>query len=305
MSRLRDIVRSVVLPPVWPGTVERPPVRPNIGLDYDTAWTRTPIARAARAAVFDGVASHIIGFVASPTLIGSEMLDELDTPVIFASNHSSHLDTTLILGALPSAIRRKTVVAAAADYFFDRTWKAVASSLLLGAIPIERTRVNRQSADIASALISEGWNLVIFDEGGRSPDGWGQAFRGGAAYIAKRSGAAVVPLHLDGARAIFPKGSKRITPGTVTIRFGRPMFPLPASDTEREEDARHFALRIETAVSVLADEAESDWWSARRRAAKGETPAYRGPEAAPWRRAWAVPANRRQDSSTRRTVKPW
>jgi hypothetical protein len=71
------------------------------------------------------------------------------------------------------------------------------------------------------------------------------------------------------------------------------LSPTPATDDRRpatkDEDARQFAARIEQAVAVLADEAGSDWWSAKRRAACGATPPLHGPEAAPWRRAWDLP----------------
>ncbi|HWD25406.1 MAG TPA: lysophospholipid acyltransferase family protein [Acidimicrobiales bacterium] len=292
--------------PTWPGTIERPARRRNIGLAYDTSWTRTPTGRAVRALALDGIALPLVRALASPTILGADVLDHLGGPVIFAANHSSHLDTSLVLESLPLSIRRKTVVGAAADYFFDRPWKAAASSLLLGAIPVERSRVNRQSADIAASLIQEGWNLVIFPEGGRSPDGWGQEFHPVmAAYLAKRCGVPVVPLHLDGARAIFPKGSTTIRPGKTTIRFGSPMVPKAASGREREEDARRFALRLEHAVAALADEAESDWWSARKRAASGSTPPFRGPDIALWRRSWSLPAGRRQDHSRGSLPKPW
>ena len=55
----------------------------------------------------------------------------------------------------------------------------------MGAIPIERTKVTRRSAHQAAALLDDGWSMLIFPEGGRSPDGWGQPFRGGAASLAR------------------------------------------------------------------------------------------------------------------------
>jgi 1-acyl-sn-glycerol-3-phosphate acyltransferase len=39
---------------------------------------------------------------------------------------------------------------------------------------------------------------------------------------------------------------------------------------------------------VLADELATDWWSARRRAADGTTPALRGPASGSWRRSWSL-----------------
>ena len=93
----------------------------------------------------------------------------LDGPVIFAANHASHVDTPLLLSCLPLRFRHRTVVAAAADYFFDRRWKADTWSFLLAAIPFERNKVNRRSADTGRRLLADGWNLVIFPEGGVRP----------------------------------------------------------------------------------------------------------------------------------------
>ena len=45
--------------------------------------------------------------------------------MIFAANHASHVDTPLLLSVLPDRWRHRTVVAAGADYFFDKRWKAV------------------------------------------------------------------------------------------------------------------------------------------------------------------------------------
>jgi 1-acyl-sn-glycerol-3-phosphate acyltransferase len=251
-------------------------------VDYDTAWSRRYPARLARAVVLDNVTRPLARVVASPLVRGDENLREVDAPVIFAANHVSHVDTPLLLSCLPLPFRHRTVVAAAADYFFDRRWKADAWSLLLAAIPIERTKVNRRSADLAAGLLDDGWNMIIFPEGGRSPDGWAQTFRGGAAYLAARTGCPVVPVHLDGTRHILPKGRRMLRRTRTTITFGPPLTP------DEGEDARRFGARIEAAVATMADEAGTDWWTARKQAAAGSTPPLQGPETALWRRAWAL-----------------
>lgn len=289
--KLPASLQRVLTEPTWPGTLPRVLEKKNLGIDYDTAWTRKPVARAVRRAFQNGLSAPITRLIAKPTIYGDEHLAALEGPVIFAANHTSHLDTGIVLAALPERFRDKCVVAAAADYFFDRPWKAALSSLMLGAIPVERARVNRQSADIAAGLLATGWSLVIFPEGGRSTDGWGQEFRGGAAYLSKRCVVPVVPIHLKGVRPIFPKGSGRIRPGDVEIRFGAPLSPLEATETTKGEDSRRFAQRVENEVAALGDEAESDWWSARQRFFKGETPDFRGPAIATWRRSWSLPAS--------------
>ena len=51
--------------------------------------------------------------------------------MIFAPNHHSHLDTGLMITSVPrSRGDAKLVVAAAADYFFDKHWKAAFSALV-------------------------------------------------------------------------------------------------------------------------------------------------------------------------------
>lgn len=268
--------------PTWPGSVARPAPNSHLGVHYDTAWSRRYGVRLARAVVLDSVTRPLARIVASPELRGDEGLVDLEMPVIFAANHASHIDTPLLLASLPLRFRHRTVVAAAADYFFDRRWKADVFSFLLGAIPIERTKVNRRSADLAAELLADNWNLIIFPEGGRSPDGWAQDFRGGAAYLASRTGRPVVPVHLDGTRHIIPKGGTTIRRTRITVTFGTPLWPAEA------EDARHFSTRIEAAVATLADESTTDWWTARKQAAAGATPSLQGPAIAPWRRSWAL-----------------
>ena len=276
--------------PSWPESVPRPVPTPDLGVHYDTAWSRRYGVRLARAMVLDNVTRPVARMVASPLVRGDEALVGVEAPVIFAANHASHADTPLLLSCLPLRFRHRTVVAAAADYFFDRRWKADAWSFFLAAIPIERTKVNRRSADLAAALLEDRWNLVIFPEGGRSPDGWAQTFRGGAAYLASRTGRPVVPVHLDGTRHILPKGRRGIRRTRTTVTFGTPLWP------EQGEDARRFGVRIEAAVATMAHEADTDWWTARRQAAAGATPALQGPDAAEWRRSWmlAQPPDRRE-----------
>ena len=148
------------------------------------------------------------------------------------------------------------MVAAAADYFFDKQWKAALSALALNAIPIDREVTGRKSSDQFRDLIADGHSLLIYPEGGRSPDGWGQEFKGGAAYLSSRTGAPVVPVFIDGTGAIFGKGMKRPKPGRTKVVFGAPLRPAD------DENTRRFNARIEAAVTRLGDEALTDYWTA-------------------------------------------
>ncbi|HEV3265068.1 MAG TPA: lysophospholipid acyltransferase family protein [Acidimicrobiales bacterium] len=269
--------------PSWPETVPRPAPEHELGIDYDTDWSRKYPVRLARAMLTDNLTRPLARVIADPLVRGDEYLANLDAPVIFAANHTSHIDTPLLMTCLPLRFRHRTVVAAAADYFFDRRWKADLFAFSLAAIPIERNKVNRRSAQLAIDLVEDGWNLIIYPEGGRSPDGWGQIYRGGAAYLSVRTARPVVPVHLQGTGHILPKGGKGIRRTRTTVTFGTPLFP------DEGEDARRFGVRIESAVATLADETTTDWWTARRRAVMGTTPALQGPDVAAWRRSWALP----------------
>jgi 1-acyl-sn-glycerol-3-phosphate acyltransferase len=262
--------------------VDRPPVERRLGVDYETEWARTYASRLARVVVTEGVTRPLIHLLASPTVAGTDRLAHLDEPLLFTANHASHIDTPLLLSVLPERWRHRTVVAAGADYFFDRRWKAMLFAFSINAIPIERLRVNRKSADLAADLLTDGWSLLIYPEGGRTPDGWGRPHRPGAAWLAVRTGRAVVPVHVEGTRRILPRNGGRLRPGATRITFGRPLRPDPG------EDARALSRRIERSVAVLADEQVTDWWTATRRAASGGTPALTGPDASGWRRIWSL-----------------
>jgi 1-acyl-sn-glycerol-3-phosphate acyltransferase len=254
----------------------------TLGTDYDSEWTRRYPARLGRVLLSELVTRPALHALASPRVAGLDRIAHLDEPVIFAANHASHLDTPLLLSVIPDRWRHRLFVAGAADYFFDTRLKAVTFAFLLNAVPIERQRVSRESANRVAALLAEGWSLLIYPEGGRSPDGWGQAHRAGAAWLAVRTERPVVPVHIEGTRQMLAKGSVRLKPGTTNITFGRPIRSVPGGDP------RALAADLEAAVAALADEQTTDWWTARKRAAARTTPSLLGPEVGSWRRAWAL-----------------
>jgi 1-acyl-sn-glycerol-3-phosphate acyltransferase len=284
-------------PPTIPRGVEVPEDQPTLGADYDTDWARTPLANAARSVISEGPLRLMISTITRPDVHGTDRLADLvhaaedadgdPPPVIFTPNHHSHLDTGLMIRSIPRAYRRRLVVAAAADYFFDKRWKATLAALSLNAIPIDREVAGRKSSDMIRGLVDDGWSLVIFPEGGRSKDGWGQEFKGGAAYLSGRTGAPVVPVYIDGTGSVFGKGMKRPKPGRTRVTFGSPL------SIDQDENTRRFNARIEAAVTALADESTTDYWTARRRLAQGANPSLTGPEYNGWRRHWVL-SERRQ-----------
>jgi len=270
-------------PPI-PTSVEMPEDTSNIGANYDTEWARRPSARLARTALVETVIRPSISMIAKPHRQGYDRLRALprDQSALFVANHHSHLDTSLLLTSIPLPWRHKLVVAAASDYFFDKRMKATMSALTIGAFPINRHSMGRASADQAAEIINAGNSILIYPEGGRSPDGWGQPFKGGAAYLALRCGVPIVPIYLAGTGRIWRKGQRWPKPSTTSVIFGDPIWPTETDNTRR------LNARIESAVATLGDELATDWWQARKRFHQHGAPSMSGPEVSSWQRAWAL-----------------
>jgi 1-acyl-sn-glycerol-3-phosphate acyltransferase len=232
----------------------------QLGLDFPTKWGRGYSARFARNLYWSHVITRLIKRMSSLTVEGLSNLEGRG-PFIFVANHTSHLDTPLLLTALPPRIRRRTVVAAAMDNFFMSGFKAFRTVLVFNAIPIDRHKINRRSSQLALELVEDHWNLLLYPEGGRSPDGNLQEFKGGAAYLAERSKAVVVPTYIHDAG--FLRGPKYAKAPMYTR--GRPQRRHPVSVTfgaplraEPGENIRRFGQRIEEAVAELGRSVSGD-----------------------------------------------
>ena len=104
-----------------------------------------------------------------------------------------------------------------------------------------------------------------------------------------------MPVYVTGTDKLLPKGAKYPTPSKTTVTFGDPIR------AEEGEDSRKLSARIEAAVNALADEAKTDWYSAKKRAYAAQTPALTGPEGAAWRRHWEHTA----EDSAKVAAKRW
>jgi len=290
-------LRFVLDPPSVPSGVDKKPKTPSTGVYYDTEWSRSLPARLIRRATTVALMKPVIGFFGAPKVIGADRLKDVEGPVVFAANHHSHADTTVLLTTIPSHLRHNLAIAAGADYFFPNRLVGAASALFIGAIPIERQRLSRLSVANTMDAVAAGRNLLVFPEGGRSPDGWGAGHRPGAAFVAMKSDVPVVPVYIDGTGNILPKGKNWPKRSRCAVVFGSPLSPID------DEDARGFATRIESKVAELADEFANGWWQARRNAGSGSTPVLSGPEAGAWRRRWLLgpkPGGRRTTPGPKR-----
>ncbi len=267
--------------------------------DFPTGWARTPLAVAARAGLRRGLLKPVTFGQTTTVVEGTEYLDGVRGPVVFVANHSSHLDTPLILGSLPDRFANRVAVGAASDYFFDVRWRAALTAVFFNAFPVERYG-SRRLRSLALDLVDDGWSLLLYPEGTRSEDGWINPFKLGAAVLCVNKGIPCVPIALRGSYAAMPRGRNWPQPGKprVAVRYGRPLHPREG------EDVRSFRTRMAKAVSQLAAEEELGWYGAMRAAANDSLdvpggsravkpgavevpPNQDGTQVASWRRVWA------------------
>ena len=212
----------------------------------DVPWARSAPAQLVRAGLLVFVLGPLIAYYVRARRRGHEVFRELEPPVVLVANHASHLDTPTILRAMPRSWRRQTIVAAAADHFYQRRSTASGVSLLLNTVPVARSGGGADALEHVAELVGDGWNLLIYAEGTRSRDGRLGRMRSGAALIAQRHGIPIVPVRVTGTHAAMPpdaswprrvRGRLLSRRHRVEVEFGEPFVPLD-SETPAQTMAR-------------------------------------------------------------------
>lgn len=203
----------------------------------DVRWARSLPARWIRERFMQFVMNPILDHYAARRATGFERLAALKGPVILVANHASHMDTPIILSALPRKLRKRTAVAAAADYFYRNRVVASLASLLFNTVPVDRKGGGggTKGASHLDKLLDDGWNLLLYPEGSRKhADGSGRVRRG-AAVLASHHKLSIVPIRVTGTAAAMPPGAvwpKRLRGRLfshrhrVEVSFGEPIPPL-------------------------------------------------------------------------------
>lgn len=204
-------------------------------------WALTGPARSVRLDLQELILFPIVRLFGRLRIEGEYHLKDVDGPVVVISNHTSHFDCPVILASLPRRIRHKTIVAAAADYFYKVGVLGALTSLALGTVPFERHEGSRGSLDKLKEGIHRGWSVLIFPEGTRSESGRMSHFKKGAAYLCVDTRCAALPIYLQGTHDVLPKGASFPKRGRILVRFGPPIGPNPDdgydSFTQRMHDA--------------------------------------------------------------------
>ncbi len=222
-------------------------------------WTRSLPLRAFRRLFFSLFVLPLQRRWMPLEVSGLEHVRGLQGPVIFAANHSSHLDTAMVYAALPSALRQRLAPAMSQDFFaalFNRdapSLKRLQEGLsytlalaLFNAYPLPRRLSGaRRALHYSGELIDAGYSILIFPEGTRSETGELLPFRPGVGLMARRLGVTIIPIRIEGLWDLFPPDASWPKSGRVRLSFGEPIAAQP------NETYESIASRVEAAVRAL------------------------------------------------------
>jgi 1-acyl-sn-glycerol-3-phosphate acyltransferase len=171
---------------------------------------------------------------------------------VFIANHLSYMDTPVMLAHIPVQFR-----------FLAK--RGLFQIPLLGThlgraghIPVPRgdPRASVKTMQLAAETIQQKKiSLLIFPEGGRSPDGVLQPFKEGGAYIAIRAGVPLVPVAIIGSREILPYGAAIVRAGSVTLRI---LEPIPTATLTLKDRGRVSEQLRNLILSKLGSEGRSN-----------------------------------------------
>lgn len=165
----------------------------------------------------------------------------VDGPVIVASNHRRFFDPVFVSMAAPRRLRwmaKKELFAFPFGRFF----------YFLGTFPVDREGGGRAALRTALNLLTEGRALGIFPEGTRRKEGESSEAKSGAALLAARSGAPVLPVFTGG----IPGPVARLRGERFRVYIGDPMT---IDNTARgREGYRRAADEILGAIYALSEE---------------------------------------------------
>ncbi|HDN79072.1 MAG: 1-acyl-sn-glycerol-3-phosphate acyltransferase [Chloroflexi bacterium] len=170
----------------------------------------------------------------------------LEGPVVIALNHLGHLDAPLVVAFTPREVEG---IALADLYRVPVTGQLLR---LYGAIPVHRDEFDREVIRRALRVLSEGKALALAPEARRSVTGALEKARHGAAYLAIKSGASVVPVAITGTEDANEKLLHFKRP-RLTLKFGKvikPPPPAPASK-ERRQQVAQFTEQIMRAIAAM------------------------------------------------------
>ena len=166
-------------------------------------------------------------------------------PLVIVANHGSHLDPPL----LGHALGRPVAFMAKAELFAVPLLGAVIRAC--GAYPVRRGASDREAIRTATARLDEGWATGVFLDGTRQPDGRVNQPLPGAALLAARTGAPLLPVAIVNSHRALGSGQTlpRLVP--IQLRIGEPV-PPPAGRRRADLDAT--TAELQRRINALLDQ---------------------------------------------------
>lgn len=174
-------------------------------------------------------------------------------PFILSPIHRSFLDTPAV-----AAVTRRRM-----RYMGKESlWRSRFSGWFFttaGGFPVQRGSADRDALRAGTEVLQRGEPLVLFPEGTRQSGPVVTPLFQGAAYLACRTGAPIVPVGIGGSEAAMRRGSKMIRPHKITIVVGEPLWPPPPGPSGRvpRKAITELSDRLATAIQPLFDEAQA------------------------------------------------
>lgn len=181
---------------------------------------------------------------------GTDSLD-LPGPTILAPVHRSHLDSILVASLSDRRIR----ALAKESLFTTRGVGYVCAAL--GAIPVRRGKADKEALLAAKMLLDRGEAMIVFPEGGRQAGHGVAELFDGAAWLAARTEARVIPVGISGTAEALGEGSRRLRRVPVAVVVGEPLDAPTGLDGARakRDDLAAFTQRLAADLSRVQDEA--------------------------------------------------
>jgi len=161
----------------------------------------------------------IMKIICSPTrVIGLEKIDT-SKPYVYAVNHASALDIPMLYVYLPFqfriAFKKELLAYPIVGWHLKRS----------GQVCIDQQNPAKSIGSIRAALksLKSGLPLVIFPEGGRTPDGEVKPFLAGAFFLAIKAQVDIVPVALVGTYELLPMDTYHIKCRPLEMRVGQPI----------------------------------------------------------------------------------
>ncbi len=167
---------------------------------------------------------------------------------ILVANHQSLVDIPLLVAAFDREVRFLAKAELGRIPVFGPAMRAAGNLFVDREDPRDAVRVIRE----AGGAMRRGEMIVIFPEGTRSADGSIGEFKPGAFFIARKTGAPLVPVYVGGSAAALPKGTLVTRPAALVARVlppvaGRGAAPLSLEEMAAEARGRIVAAREEEA----------------------------------------------------------